>query len=71
MTTTPTPNAALDALDKAERLIVRLMGEADVMRRLLRAAYDVIETADGESAAECEALMDLQNQIRDAYLVSL
>lgn len=45
----------------------RLTGEAGVMRALLRAAYDVIDTVDGESAAECEALMGLQNQIKAAF----
>ena len=61
------PDFVLDLLDYLDRL----RGEADVMRRLLRAAHDVIETVDGESAAECEALMDLQNQIRAAYQGSL
>ena len=45
----------------------RLKGEASVMRALLREAYDVIDTIDGENAAECEALMDLLNQIKAAY----
>ncbi|MCF8156327.1 MAG: hypothetical protein K9K35_10015 [Rhodoferax sp.] len=49
----------------------RLTGEAGVMRALLRAAHDIIETVEGETAPECEALADLLNQIKAAYQGSL
>jgi hypothetical protein len=62
-----TPEFVIGLLD----YFVRLRGEADVMRALLRDAHDVIDTVEGENAPECEALMDLQNQIRAAYQGSL
>lgn len=46
--------------------ITRLQCEAKVLRDLLAMALDVVKTCEGETAPECEALMDLQNQIAAA-----
>lgn len=69
----PTLFSNLQPLTKDDLLgvIVRLNGEAHVMRCLLREAHDVIETVEGETAPECEMLADLQNKIRAAYQGSI
>lgn len=43
--------------------ITKLRGVIGVLVSLLGAALQVIDTVDGEDAAECEMLMELQNKI--------
>ena len=43
--------------------ITKLRGVIGVLVGLLGAALQVIDTVDGEDAAECEMLMELQNKI--------
>lgn len=49
---------------EADETIMRLQGEAGVMRELLRLAHGVIETIEPEDCYESEKLMALLNEIQ-------
>lgn len=66
-----TKNERPMTIDELIAEITRLKGEARVMRDLLRATWEVIDTIDGESAPECEALMQLQNQLMAEFKGSI
>ena len=63
------PDADRIELYEAHNKIIRLEGEAKVLRILLGKCVDVIDTIDGDNDAECSRLLRLKDACIEAMKV--